>query len=57
MFMKNRPMVATRIGPLDSVVPRYWCSTEPYVAAWISAIRMTTMNTAVMTFRTEWIHR
>ena len=57
MFMKNRPMVATRIGPLDKVVPRYWCSTEPYVAAWITAITMTTANTAVMTFCTEWIQR
>jgi hypothetical protein len=57
MFMKNRPMVATRIGPLDRWVPRYWCSTEPYVAAWISATTMTTAKIAVMTFCTEWIHR
>ena len=57
MFMKNRPMTAIRIGPLDRWKPRLAGSTPwPYVAAWISATTMTTAKIAVITFCAWWIH-
>ncbi len=55
--MKNRPMTAIRIGPLDRWKPRLAFSTPwPYVAAWISATTMTTEKIAVITFCAWWIH-